>query len=880
MGKRPLILGILAHVDAGKTTLAEGILYRTGVLRKAGRVDHQTAFLDQNAIERERGITVFSKEARFPLGDFEAVLLDTPGHADFSAEMERTLAALDYAILVISGADGVQSHTATLWNLLKAYEIPVYLFINKMDQPGTDRNKILKDLKKNLGGGLIPMEDTDLEELALCGEEMMETYLETGEIPIPLIRDGIRKRTVFPVCFGSALKMDGIDEFLEILKRYCESPSYPDEFQARVYKISRDRQGQRQTHMKITGGHLESKTRLTGMDVTGRPWEEKADQIRLYSGDRFQPVQAVSAGTVCTVTGLTKTFAGQVVGKEGDRQKPFLEPPLTYQILPPEGCDPTVLLRQLRLLEEEDPLLRLIWKEELQEIHVQVMGELELEVLRRQVKDRFQTEIDFGKGSLVYRETIEATVIGIGHFEPLRHYAEVQLLMEPGAPGSGLVFESRCSEDKLDRNWQRLILSHLAERQHPGVLTGAPITDMKITLVAGRAHLKHTEGGDFRQATYRAVRQGLRKGRSILLEPVCRFRLEIPTENVGRALTDLQRMGASAMPPETESEILTVISGSGPVSELRDYHREVTAYSRGQGRFFTAPSGYAPCHNWQEVVDQSGYDPDQDLENPCGSVFCDHGGAVLVPWDRVDGMAHLDSGIRWQDEERRTDGIYQEKGWKKDAAGEKELEEIFLRTYGKSKRDEELWRQRQLRSSSSGKEDFPVLNWKNESGTPPYLIIDGYNVIFAWEEWKELARANLDSAREAFLEILENYQGYRQIGILVVFDGYRVAGNPGSRTQYGNIQVVYTKEAETADHFIEKTAFELGKKYKITVVTSDRLVQMAAFGDGAGRMSAREFYLEIAGTTEEIRQKLQRQRRNVNRPFEGILGSGKDSGKP
>ena len=880
MENKLLTLGILAHVDAGKTTLAEGLLYRTGAIRTAGRVDHKTAFLDRNQIEQERGITVFSKEARFSLGPFQVVLLDTPGHADFSTEMERTLQVLDYGILVISGADGVQGHTVTLWNLLKAYQIPVYVFVNKMDHPAADRERILENLRKNLGEGFIPMDRPDMEELAMGSEAMMEAYLGEGEIPSALIKEAIKERRIFPVSFGSALKMEGIDAFLKVLETYCEAAVYPENFMARVYKISRDRQGMRQTHMKILGGTLESKERLRGLDAGGQLWEEKADQIRLYSGEKFQTVQMAEAGMICVVTGLTKTFAGEKLGGEKNdtnEWRPVLEPALTFRVIPPEEMDPVLLLQKIRILEEEDPLLRIMWKEEVKEIHVQVMGELELEILQRQMQDRFDVAVQFDNGSLLYKETIEEPAIGIGHFEPLRHYAEVQLLLEPAEPGSGLRFASRCSEDVLDRNWQRLILTHLAERRHPGILTGSPVTDMKITLITGRAHIKHTEGGDFRQATYRAVRQGLRKAKNVLLEPFYQFRLEIPTENLGRALSDLQRLGASWEPPESGNgsafgkENLTLISGRGPVANFRQYHREVVAYTKGKGRFSASMAGYGPCHNEQEIIESLGYDPDRDLENPCGSVFCDHGGAILVPWDQVDAMAHLDSGIRLGEKETKRNAIDKGENPKRKQSGEKELEEIFLRTYGKSKRDEELRRQRRLHENSAGKDDFPSLNWKNENGTPPYLIIDGYNVIFAWEEWKELAKTNLDSAREAFLEVLENYQGYRQIGILVVFDGYRAEGNPGSKTQYGNIQVVYTKEAETADHFIEKTAFELGGKYKITVVTSDRQVQMAAFGDGAGRMSAREFYLEIAGTTEEIRQKLQRQQRKKNRPFEGRL---------
>ena len=944
--KKHISVGLLAHVDAGKTTLSESMLYLTGAVRKLGRVDHQTAFLDTNAIERTRGITVFSKEARFTLGDTAFTLLDTPGHADFGGEMERTLSVLDYAILLISGSDGVQSHTVTLWRLLALYHVPTFVFVNKMDQPGTDRAQIMADLRANLGDGFCHLDGpdgaeaeaptfVDPEEAAMCSESMMEEYLEWGAFSAETVRQAVAARQVFPVCFGSALKMTGVEAFLTALQTYTRVPDYPAAFGARVFKITRDKQGARQTHMKITGGSLRSKMVLRGgfgvsMEQIGAAacgasgtedaeasagaagtsggagketkaapgWEEKVDQIRLYSGTGFQMVQEAEAGTICTVTGLSRTYAGEGLGITADLAQPVLEPPLTYQVLLPEGADPVVIFRKLRQLEEENPLLHMVWKEALQEIHVQVMGDLELEILQHIIKERFDLEVSFGAGSLIYKETIAAPVIGIGHFEPLRHYAEVHLLLEPGAPGSGLVLDTLCSEDKLARNWQRLILTHLQERSHPGVLTGAEITDMKITLLAGRAHIKHTEGGDFRQATYRAVRQGLHKamaeGGAVLLEPFYQYRLEVPTENVGRAMADLQRFGASCeaqSEPAASGTGRTVLTGQGPVSTLRDYQREVAAYTRGNGRFLASMAGYRPCHNQEEILENKAYRPEQDLENPTGSVFCEHGAAVYVNWDQVDQMAHVESGFRIAGPDGGLEqvgvpgsGAGYGAGGKQagaggiggnglTAAGEKELEEIFLRTYGKSKRDEALRRAHQSEGTRKppAPENFPTLNWKGDNGAQPYLIVDGYNVIFAWDELKELARINLDGAREAFLEALGNYQGYKKMGIMVVFDGYRVPGNPGTRQRYGDVEVVFTKEAETADRFIEKMTYELAWQYKIMVVTSDRLVQMAAMGDGAARMSAREFYQEVMGTSEEIRSKLQQQVLSKNRPFEGKL---------
>ncbi len=901
----PLTTGILAHVDAGKTTLSEAILYLTGSIRKLGRVDHKDAFLDSSEIERSRGITVFSKEARFVLGEKEVTLLDTPGHADFSAEMERTLQVLDYAILVVSGTDGVQSHTRTLWKLLADCGMPVFVFVNKMDRPGTDREAIVRELTEAFGDGFVEAKaDGSLneDEAAMASENLMEEYLADSSLSDQSLAHAIEERLIFPVYFGSALKMEGVKEFLDGFARYTQPKEYDEEFGARVYKISRDKQGNRLTHMKITGGSLKSKMlidcghiQVKGDLESGTVIKEKAEQIRLYSGDIFTMAGEAAAGTICAVTGLTRTYAGQGLGKEAaqDARKITIMPAITARLITEPDTDPVLLLAKLRQMEEENPTLHVIWKEELKEIHVQVMGELEQEILKNQIKERFDENIDFGEGSIIYKETIAQPVIGIGHFEPLRHYAEVQLLMEPLPEGSGLVFDSLCSEDKLDRNWQRLIMTHLMERVHPGVLTGSEITDMKITILAGRAHLKHTEGGDFRQATYRAIRQGLRKAESVLLEPFYTFTLKIPQENTGRAMSDMQRLGASCSLPEVDQTInMSVITGEGPVSTLRGYQREVSAYTRGEGRFEAALCGFRPCHNEAEIIAEKGYRPEEDIENPTGSVFCDHGAAVYVDWQQVDNMAHVDSGyiiedgrcIRKGNRVAASGGALATAGGREgsrgqlSAAGEKELQAIFERTYGKSKRDEALRREAMSKGTRhrriDGPENFPQPNWKHEMGKgQPFLIIDGYNVIFAWEELKELAAVNLDSAREAFLDILGNYQGYKKMGMVVVFDGYKVAGNPGTKVDYGEIKVVYTKEAETADRFIEKTIYEMGRKYDVAVVTSDRPVQMAALGDGARRMSAREFYTEVTGVSQEIRAKLaaQKGRAEKNRPFEEKL---------
>ncbi len=875
MANNNLVLGILAHVDAGKTTLSEAILYKTGAIRNLGRVDHKTAFLDNNAVEQDRGITVFSKEARFCVGEKSVVLLDTPGHADFSTEAERTLQVLDYAILVISGADGVQSHTLTIWKLLEAYKVPTFIFVNKMDQPGTDEAALMEELTKEFGLGFVRFENSkpmDLEELASCTEDMMEEFFETESVEHRKVVEAISDRKVFPVCFGSALKIQGVEELLKTVEDYTADKEYPAEFSARVYKISRDKQGNRQTHLKITGGTLKNK-----MVIKGIGWEEKVEQIRLYNGKNFEAVQDAEAGMICSVHGLTRTYAGQALGDGADSdQLPMIAPALTYQLILPEGIDATTAMQKLRQLEEEDPSLNIIWNEKLKEIHVQVMGRLELEILQHIIKERFDMEVSFGSGSVIYKETIESPVIGIGHFEPLRHYAEAHILLEPLPRGAGIVTDAMVSEDKLAKNWQRLIMGHLSEKEHIGVLTGSPICDIKMTIIAGKAHLKHTEGGDFRQATYRAIRQGLMKAKSILLEPVYDFRIEVPNENVGRVLSDMQKLGANPGLPEVKDQETTVIVGTGPVATLQDYQQEVLAFSKGKGRFSAVFAGYDKCHNQEEVIARRGYNPDSDLDNQTGSIFCSHGSGDYVPWDEVDEMVHVESGYELSEEgvlEKVIETVTPRPSTYMSASN-KELEEIFKRTYGESKRDEALRRANASRRTHGGKAPetpLPQLIKSDSKVHPEYIIVDGYNVIFAWEELRELASKNIDSAREAFLEILENYQAYKKVGMVVVFDGYKVAGNVGSKLKYGDLDVVYTKEAETADRFIEKAAFEMGRKYDIKVVTSDRPVQMAALGDGAMRMSAREFFAEVMSTLEEIRTKLGKQNFSKNRPFEDVF---------
>lgn len=874
--EKQITMGILAHVDAGKTTLSEGILYTCKAIRKLGRVDHQDAFLDTNTLERNRGITIFSKQAECTLGEFGITLLDTPGHVDFSAEMERTLQVLDYGILIISGADGVQGHTETLWRLLSRYQIPVFLFINKMDQPGTDRETLLVELKEKLDTNCVDFSADQTsedwkEQVAVCDEQVMEAYLEGEEISRVQIQKMIRERKLFPCYFGSALKLTGVKEFLEDLKLRIRESSYLESFGAKIYKITRDSQGERLSHMKITGGVLKVKSVLSN----GKPgesgegiWQEKVNQIRIYSGEKYTMVSEVKAGTVCAVTGLTATYPGQGLGSEQASDMPVLEPVLSYRIGLPTEVNVHQALLQLRQLEEEEPLLHIVWNETLGEIYAQVMGEVQIEILKSLIKERFGMAVTFDEGNIVYKETILEPVEGVGHFEPLRHYAEVHLLLEPGETGSGLIFAADCSEDVLDRNWQRLILTHLEEREHKGVLIGAPITDMKITLLTGRAHIKHTEGGDFRQATYRAVRQGLRKAKSQLLEPYYEFRLEVPSEQVGRSMTDIQKMLGEFDPPKTEGE-MTVLTGFAPVVTMRDYQKEVISYTSGRGRLSCTLKGYYPCHNQEEVVEAVGYDPEADLENPTGSVFCAHGAGFVVNWDQVEEYMHVESG--WNapaGQETKPEKPVTAKNWKEEnekyLATEKELEEIFERTYGPIRklgeeppagRSVKGWKKsRRDPLEGYGKSTSDYKQKKTPDGEKEYLLVDGYNIIFAWEDLKELAAVNIDGAREKLMDILCNYQGFKKSTLILVFDAYKVKGNPGSVETYHNIHVVYTKEAETADQYIEKTVHEIGRKYRVTVATSDQLEQVIILGQGGQRMSARELLEDVIEVSHQIRE--------------------------
>lgn len=861
-----ICIGLLAHVDAGKTTLSESMLYLSGRIRQQGRVDHGNAYLDTYELERARGITIFSKQAELVFGELEVTLLDTPGHVDFSAEMERTLRVLDYAILVINGADGVQGHTETLWKLLKQYRIPVFLFINKMDQNGTDAEKLLEELRVKLSGSCIRFgeaEDSEefLENVAMAEEQVLETYLEHGTIERGEISRLIRERKVFPCYFGSALKNIGVKEFLAGLECYAKERSYPEEFGAKVYKIARDPQGNRLTYLKVTGGVLKVRDLIRYQDV-----EEKVSQIRIYSGEKYDAVQEVRAGRVCAVTGLTKTYPGEGLGAEPPSEGPVLTPVLNYQLILPEGCDTHGMLLKLRQLEEEDPELHIVWNEELGEIHAQLMGEVQTEILQSMIRERFQTEVTFGPGNIVYKETIKRPAEGVGHFEPLRHYAEVHLLLEPGESGSGLVFAADCSEDVLDRNWQRLILTHLAEKEHRGVLTGSAITDMKITLVAGRAHLKHTEGGDFRQATYRAVRQGLKSTESVLLEPYYEFRMEIPAEFVGRALTDIQRMAGEFQTPDTEGDF-AVITGSAPVSEMRDYQLEVTSYTKGRGRLFCTLKGYAPCHNAEEVIEQIGYDSEGDLDNPTGSVFCAHGAGFHVSWDQVPDHMHLE--YVWTPEaEKEKSAIEDKKGqgsvqsgrvsssFSRSVEEDKELEEIFLRTYGKIERKRPI-AERRVESPEERQKRI------RKDQMEEYLLVDGYNVIFAWEDLKELAKVNIEGARNKLMDVLCNYQGFKKCNLILVFDAYKVQGQELGVQKYHNIYVVYTKEAETADQYIEKVVHEIGRKYHVTVATSDNVEQVVTLGQGGKLLSARELRTEVEEVQRQIREEY------LNRPQKG-----------
>lgn len=866
------VIGILAHVDAGKTTMSEAILYETGKLKKMGRVDNRDAFLDTFALERARGITIFSKQAVFPFGDTFVTLLDTPGHVDFSAEMERTLQVLDYAVLIVSGADGVQGHTETLWRLLKRYGIPVFLFVNKMDQKGTDQETVLASLKERLDHGIVDFSgvsgnceilgtsDETAEEIATCDEALLEAYLADGSLKTADVRNAIQDRKLFPCFFGSALKLTGVREFLTSLGEFASCPDYTKDFGAKVFKISRDETGVRMTHLKITGGTLKIRDSLSPDS------EEKINQIRLYSGSKFEMLKEAEPGMVVAVTGISDTKPGQVFGSASDSVLPLLEPVLTYRILLPFGTDSHTMLRHMRMLEEEDPQLHIVWNEALDEIQAQVMGDVQMEILKSQVQERFGVEIGFGEGNIVYKETIAKTVEGVGHFEPLRHYAEVHLLMEPGEPGSGLVFEADCSEDMLDKNWQRLILTHLEEKRLRGILTGSEITDIKITLIAGRAHQKHTEGGDFRQATYRAVRQGLCEAGCVLLEPYYAFRLEVPSENLGRAMADLDRMQGEFSAPEQDGS-MALLTGTAPVSTMRNYQRDVISYTKGRGRLTLSLSGYEPCHNAEEVIAASGYDFDSDLQDPAGSVFCSHGAGFVVPWNEVKQYMHVESPLAKQlakeqqerelkeaDERLKAMAADVAAGSSSDSRGnggsslsfydDKELQAIFTRTYGEPKR--KLVSDYDSRTVIRAKNASPVKPVKEkEEPEDEYLLVDGYNIIFAWDELSELAAVNIDAARYKLMDILSNYQGFRKICVIVVFDAYKVPGGVEKVQKYHNIHVVCTKEAETADQYIEKVAIRIGRRYRTTVATSDGVIQLIIRSQGCILWSARDFREEI-----------------------------------
>ncbi len=859
-----IVMGILAHVDAGKTTLSEGMLYLSGTVRKLGRVDHKDAFLDTYSLERDRGITIFSKQAVFSLGNRRINLLDTPGHVDFSAEMERTLQVLDYAVLVISGADGVQGHTETLWKLLKLYEIPTFIFINKMDQPGTDRESLLTELKERLDEGCIVFGKgknvESLEEIAMTDEAVLDYFMEHETVRNEDICRLIRERKIFPCYFGSALKLDGVQELLAGFEEYMKPFDGKKEFGARVFKISRDDKGERLTFLKVTGGKLVVKMPINK--------EEKINQIRIYSGAKYEAVNEVEAGGVCAVTGLSSSYIGQGLGVEKGTAAPFLEPVLTYQMILPEGADTTKVLRELKQLEEEEPLLNIVWNPALEEIHVQLMGEVQTEILKTMIAERFHLDVEFGTGKIVYKETIKSPVVGVGHYEPLRHYAEVHLKMEPLEAGSGLVFDTDCSEDVLDRNWQRLILTHLQEREHPGVLTGAPITDMKITIVAGRAHLKHTEGGDFRQATYRAVRQGLKSAESVLLEPWYSFVLEVPSEQVGRAMSDIGQMNGSFEGPEAEDKQGMVrLTGTAPASEMRDYQREAWAYTKGRGRITLTLKGYEPCHNAEEVIEEIGYDSERDVDNPTGSVFCVHGAGFLVKWDEVPEYMHIK-----EDFLAEKPGIEQDEmmavqmgnhcnysgGYSSSYDDDPELLTIMEREFGSKQKERERYSSYRKQTVSTPVRHTTVI--KENEPKKEYLLVDGYNIIFAWEELNELAKASIDAARNKLMDILSNYQGFIGCTLILVFDAYKVKGNQGEVQKYHNIYVVYTKEAETADQYIEKTTHEIGRKYKVTVATSDALEQVIVMGQGAYRISARDFYEEVERTEKQIREINERER--------------------
>ncbi len=840
MSDNNIVLGILAHVDAGKTTLSEAMLYLSGKLKKLGRVDHRDSFLDNNSLERARGITIFSKQAVMPLGEMTVTLLDTPGHVDFSAEAERSLQVLDYAVLVISGTDGVQAHTETLWKLLERYNVPVLIFVTKMDLPGCDRQEIMDGLRTRLSERCVDFSaegEALFESAAMCSEEAMDEYIETGSIGTKRMRDMLRRREIFPCCFGSGLRTEGVAEFLDILELYARPGDYSEDFSARVYKIARDAQGNRMTFMKVTGGALRVRSLMKYADRDGNAFEEKISQLRIYSGAKYDTAETVLPGQICAALGLTETYQGQGLGAAGDFAEPLLEPVMSYRVILPPQSDPAVLLPKLMQLDQEDPQLHIVWNEHTREISVQLMGRVQAEIFRSLVKERFDTDITLDTGRIMYRETIKDTVEGVGHFEPLRHYAEVHLLLEPLPRGSGIKLSSICPEDELDRSWQRLILTHLAEKQHIGVLTGSPVTDIRFTLAAGRAHIKHTEGGDFRQATYRAVRQGLMQAESVLLEPWYSFVLEVPAEQIGRAISDVRAMNGEIDSPEDAGGMMR-LEGAAPVAGMNEYMQELLAYTHGRGRLSLTPGGYRACREQQKIVDAIGYEPERDTDNPADSVFCSHGAGVNIPWDQVKDYMHLESCLKPPVEEAAPAAAPRYRSLSID---DRELEAIMEREFGKIKRPQ--YSARQVNAAASE----PVFEKK-----PEFIIVDGYNLIFAWDELKKLAADRLDLARGRLMDMLSNYCGFTKAKLVLVFDGFRTPGNPGSREDYHNINVAFTKDGETGDAYIERLADEIGKNYSVRVVTSDNLIRLSALRSGVLRCSSGEFKNEVEWVLGQI----------------------------
>ena len=873
MNKR-ITVGITAHVDSGKTTLSEAILYTTGRIRKLGRVDSKSAFLDTHDIEKNRGITVFSHSASVEINGSKITLLDTPGHIDFSAETERTIKVLDYAILVINGAEGAQAHTETIWKLLERYNVPAFIFVNKMDMDIVDKEKVLEQLKERLSNKCVDFTDIEgsqfFEECAMCSEELMDEYLETERISNTCISEEISNRNIFPCYFGSALKLSGVEEFVDGLDMFTKMPEIKNDFGARVYKISFDEKGRRLTNLKICGGQLVVRNLVDYYEADGSEHSEKINEIRFYSGSKFESLDVVSQGEICAVTGLTETFAGQGLGCESNHENSLLEPIMSYSVFPPDNYDKHIMLENLKLLEQEAPELHVIWNEQLEEIQVSLMGEIQLEILAGIIKERFGIDVSFGQGSVAYKETIANTVEGVGHYEPLRHYAEVHLLMEPLERGKGLVFNTDCRTDKLDLNWQRLVLTHLEEKTHLGVLTGSPITDMKITLVSGKAHLKHTEGGDFRQATYRAVRNGLRKADSILLEPFFYFRLEVPSETISRAINDIQRMDAEFDTPETDGNFM-ILKGTAPASKINGYQSDVNSYTKGKGKLFLSFKEYAPCKNFEEVIERIGYNCDEDLANTADSIFCSHGSGMNVKWDMVEQYMHLPSCLKSESiaDEDRSLSYSRAKDFCGRIADDEELMRIFEKTYGKINRDPRKVFAKVKKDTAVKHAEGKVYSGKE------YLLVDGYNIIFSWDELKEIAKDNLDAARSRLENILCNYQGYRQCELILVFDAYKVKGKHREIERYGNINIVYTKEHETADTYIEKTTHQLGKENKVRVATSDGMEQVIILGNGALRVSAGEFYEEVKYAEKAIRDYIE-DYNSKSKPFKGIISKQKN----